>query len=108
MPRRWRADPVQPHDALFRYAFTQPEHAAGLLRAALPSELAGAIDWSTLRIETGSFVDRALRSRHSDVVVSAGFGGTTAYFYTLVEHQRDVQRLMMLRLGVYMMRLWEQ
>ncbi|WP_437580930.1 Rpn family recombination-promoting nuclease/putative transposase [Sorangium sp. So ce887] len=97
-----------PHDALFQWTFSQREHAVGLLKAALPSSLAAAVRWSTLRVEKGSFVDRALRSRHSDLVLSARIGEGRVYFYVIVEQQRDVEALMVFRMGLYMMRLWEQ
>ncbi|MDC0741492.1 Rpn family recombination-promoting nuclease/putative transposase [Polyangium mundeleinium] len=109
MPKPRRPDPLsQPHDALFKWAFSQREHAVGLLRAALPRELADVIDWGTLRLEQGSFVDRALRHRHGDLVFSARIRGKTVYFHALVEQQRDVDPLMVFRMGVYMFRLWEQ
>ena len=109
MPKPRRPDPLpQPHDALFKWAFSQREHAIGLLRAALPRALSAAIDWSTLRLEQGSFVDRALRHRHGDLVFSARIRRKTVFFHALVEQQRDVEPLMVFRMGVYMMRLWEQ
>ncbi|TKD12348.1 Rpn family recombination-promoting nuclease/putative transposase [Polyangium fumosum] len=109
MPKPRRPDPLsQPHDALFKWAFSQREHAVGLLRAALPKELADGIDWGTLRLEQGSFVDRALRHRHGDLVFSARIRGKKVYFHALVEQQRDVDPLMVFRMGVYMFRLWEQ
>ena len=106
--RRGRGASPQPHDALFRYTFSQREHAVSLLRAVLPPALAAAVDWRTLRIEKGSFIDDALRSRHGDLVLSARLRGATLYFYTLIEHQRDVEALMVLRMAIYMVRLWEQ
>ncbi|AUX32293.1 transposase [Sorangium cellulosum] len=96
------------HDALFQWTFSQREHAVGLLRAALPPPLVAAVRWGTLRVEKGSFVDRALRSRHSDLVLSARVGEGRVYFYVIVEQQRDVEALMVFRMGLYMMRLWEQ
>jgi hypothetical protein len=36
------------HDHFFQVAFGQPEHAAPLLRTALPAPVADAIDWRTL------------------------------------------------------------
>ena len=109
MPKspREEASP-QPHDALFQWTFSQREHGAGLLKAALPPALASAVDFSTLRVEKGSFVDRALRSRHSDLVLSARMRGEPVYFYALIEQQRRVEALMVLRILVYMTRLWEQ
>jgi predicted transposase YdaD len=105
-PARGEMSP-QPHDALFRFAFTQREHAAGLLKAVLPEALVRAVDFRTLRVEKGSFVDRALRSRHTDLVLSARLRGRPVYFYVLIEQQRDVEALMVFRMGIYMMRLWE-
>jgi hypothetical protein len=98
---------AQPHDALFRWTFSQHRHAVGLLKAALPTKLAAATTWSTLRLESGSHVNRALRGRHSDLVFSAKMLGKTVFFYVLIEHQRHVEPLMVFRMGVYMMRRWE-
>ena len=36
------------HDHFFQVVFGQPEHAAPLLRTALPAPVADAIDWRTL------------------------------------------------------------
>jgi predicted transposase YdaD len=110
MPRRApkrAAESGQPHDALFRFAFSQPEHAAGLLAATLPPPLVAALDLGSLALVEGSFVDPALRSHHADLVFSVRAGGEPLLVYTLVEHQRRVDALMAFRVGVYMMRLWE-
>jgi len=56
---------VQPHDHLFRAVFSEPEHAEGLLRAALPARLARQIDWTTLRPLRSSIVDDALHARYA-------------------------------------------
>jgi len=100
--------PAQPHDGLAKWTFSQLPHAAGLLKAALPAEVVAAVDWSTLRVEKGSFVDRALRSRHSDIVLSAKMGAQEVLFYAIIEHQRKVDPLLIFRIGLYMWRLWEQ
>jgi hypothetical protein len=73
----------QPHDALFRWTFSQLRHAVGLLKAALPSKLAAVTAWSTLRLENGSHVDQALRGRHCDLVFSARMHGEPVYFPAL-------------------------
>ena len=109
MPQPKRRRPLaSPHDALFRWTFSQREHAIGLLKAALPEAVVRAVSWSTLRVEESSFVDVALRSRYSDLVLSARMGAGRAYFYVLIEQQRAVEALMVFRMGAYMMRLWEQ
>ncbi|MCA8976644.1 MAG: Rpn family recombination-promoting nuclease/putative transposase [Planctomycetes bacterium] len=58
----------QPHDALFRAAFSAPERAADLLRCILPADLAAAVDWSTLRPVDGTFVDADAASLHGPAV----------------------------------------
>ncbi len=98
---------THPHDALFKWTFSQREHAIGLLKAALPSAVTSAVHWTSLRVEKGSFVDRALRHRHSDIVLSARMG-EGRIFYAIVEQQRDIEPLMVFRMGLYVMRLWEQ
>jgi Putative transposase, YhgA-like len=112
-PRRTRPRPsrgaalMQPHDAIFRWTFSQQRHAVGLLQATLPRALVAATDWSTLRLENGGYVSQALRGRHCDLVFSVQMGGKAAYFYVLVEQQRRVEPLMIFRMSVYMTRLWE-
>jgi predicted transposase/invertase (TIGR01784 family) len=99
MPRRPRAEVTpQPHDALIKFTFSQREHAAGLLKASLPPEVIDLVTWSTLELETIDFVDRALRGRHADLLFSARMGEERIYLYTLIEQQRDVKALMILRM----------
>jgi predicted transposase YdaD len=47
----------QPHDKLFKAGFSDPETTARFLRSQLPPALTAAIDWSSLRLEPGSFID---------------------------------------------------
>jgi hypothetical protein len=98
----------QPHDKLFTATFSQPENAAGLLRAELPSALAGAIDWDSLRTEPGSFVDSQFRRSHTDLLFSAGLLGRETLLYVLFEHQSARDTRLPLRLLRYMTRIWEE
>ncbi len=98
----------KPHDALFRAAFEQPEHAAGLLRGALPATVADALAWDTLTREVGSFIDDDLADRHSDLLFSARMQGGTALLYLLLEHQSANDPDMPLRILVYMVRVLER
>ncbi|HEX2674998.1 MAG TPA: Rpn family recombination-promoting nuclease/putative transposase [Polyangiales bacterium] len=97
---------TNPHDALFRYTFSQPEHAAALIRSNLPSTLVEHVDWSSLQLKPGSFVDEELAWRHSDLVFEARVGGHDARLYVLVEHQSTADPLMAFRVLRYMTRLW--
>ncbi|MFT3763943.1 MAG: Rpn family recombination-promoting nuclease/putative transposase [Minicystis sp.] len=100
--------PPNPHDALVKFVFGNPEHAAGELRHILRPQLAARIDWSTLLLCSGSFVDEALRGRHSDLLFTARCGDKQVLVYLLFEHQSTGDPLMAFRLLLYMVRIWEQ
>ena len=70
-----------PHDSLFKATFSQIEHAAGLLGLVLPPELVRHIDFTTLTVRPGSFVDEALKERFSDILFSAMVSERPAFFY---------------------------
>jgi len=96
----------QPHDKLFRTAFSNPETAAAFLRAYLDSELAALTDWSTLKTESGSYVDEQMRAFEVDLLFTAKVHGEDAHFYFLCEHQSTEDHAMALRLLSYMVRIW--
>src|SRR5688500_10897972 len=98
---------VAPHDALFKATFSQPERAAEQLRWLLPPELVARMDFASLAVESGSFVDDALRERHTDLLYSLRIDGRPARVYVLFEHQSSVDPWMPLRLLRYMLRVWE-
>lgn len=100
-----------PHDALFKAVLGQPEHARGTLRAILPAPLAEALDWSTLTLRPGSFVDAALSHQHTDLLYSVMWqGGGEALVHLLFEHQSTppTEGLMAHRLLRYQVRIWER
>jgi Putative transposase, YhgA-like/Domain of unknown function (DUF4351) len=98
---------THPHDALFKAAFTEVEHAAAHIRAILPPEVSALIDFATLAVVPGSFVDAALRFRHTDVLYRAAIRGSEALLYVVHEHQSRVEALMGLRLLRYKLRVWD-
>jgi predicted transposase/invertase (TIGR01784 family) len=100
-----------PHDALFKIVFGQPEHARGALRAVVPAVLGEALDWSTLTLQPGSFVDSALSYQHTDLLYSAAWrDGGEALVYLLFEHQSSppTEGLMAERLLRYQGRIWDR
>ncbi|MFW5920870.1 MAG: Rpn family recombination-promoting nuclease/putative transposase [Polyangiales bacterium] len=97
-----------PHDALFRYAFSRPEVAAGELRALLPPELVRRADWSTLAPLPSGFVDHDLSNRACDLLFSVQLGSGTALVYVLFEHQSTRDPWTPLRLLRYQVRIWTQ
>ena len=97
-----------PHDALFRHVFSRTENAAGELRAVLPAALSARIDWASLRLVDGRFVDPELADRLTDLLFAANIAGREAFVYLLLEHQSTIDLLMPLRLLRYLLRIWDR
>jgi predicted transposase/invertase (TIGR01784 family) len=100
-----------PHDLLFKGVFGQPEHARGMLRSIVPEMLAETLDWSTLTLQPGSFVDAVLSHQHTDLLYSATWrDGGEALVYLLFEHQSSppTEGLMAERLLRYQGRIWDR
>lgn len=76
-----------PHDAAFRQFLTQPEIARDFMELHLPAELRAICDLSTLKLESGSFVEDDLRQYFSDVLYSLETTEGTGYVHVLIEHQ---------------------
>jgi hypothetical protein len=96
-----------PHDALFKYVFSQPEHVAGELRALLPADVSQHLDWSSLTPVPASFVDERLAGRHADLLFSVSCRGRETLIYVLLEHQSRSDALMPFRLLRYVVRIWD-
>jgi predicted transposase/invertase (TIGR01784 family) len=101
---------TSPHDALFKAVFGQPEHARGALRAVMPAAVAEALDWPSLALCAGSFIDPALSERHTDLLFSLAWrdSGEAALAYLLFEHQSTSDDRMAFRLLRYLVRIWER
>ena len=97
----------QPHDKLFKAGFSDPETTARFLRSQLPPALTAAIDWSSLRLEPGCFIDSHFRQSESDLLFHARAGEQAVAIYLLFEHQTTEDRYIALRLLRYMVRIWE-
>jgi predicted transposase/invertase (TIGR01784 family) len=97
-----------PHDAVFRRVFGVPANAVAQLRAVIPPDLAGHLDLDRLTRVPASFVDEALRWRHSDLLFATPLDGRDAYVYVLVEHQSSRDPLMAFRMLRYVTRIWDQ
>jgi hypothetical protein len=109
--------PPTPHDALVKAVFSDPEHAAGELRHVIDPAFGARVDWSTLRLVPGSYVDDNLRDRHTDLLFAARCRAEGAasedeavevLLYLLFEHQSTNDPLMPFRLLLYVARIWEQ
>jgi predicted transposase YdaD len=98
----------QPHDKLFRATFSEPRNAAAFLRHHLGGPLPALVDWDSLALLSGSFIDPQMAGSEADLLFSSKIGGSDALFYILWEHQRSEAPLMGLRLLSYMVRIWKR
>jgi predicted transposase YdaD len=97
-----------PHDKLFKQAFGRTQSAATFFRSYLPASLVEAIEWDTLALAPGSFVDEALRHQESDLLYTVRWRGRSLFLYCLFEHQSKVEWWICLRLLKYMVLIWER
>jgi hypothetical protein len=92
---------------VFRRIFGVPENMASQLRAVLPPGVVGRLDLGRLTCVPASFVDEALKWRHSDLLFTAPLDGRDAFVYLLAEHQSSADPLMAFRMLRYVTRIWD-
>ncbi|MEZ9619525.1 Rpn family recombination-promoting nuclease/putative transposase [Vibrio sp. 10N.261.51.A1] len=100
--------PPTPHDALFKQFMTHPETAKDLLDIHLPAELRDICDLTTLKLESGSFIEESLRPYYSDVLYSLKTSQGEGYVYALIEHQSRPDKNMAFRLMRYAIAAMQQ
>src|SRR5690606_30265909 len=98
------------HDSLVKQTFQSPEHAASLLRTAMPAELSERIDWTTLEQVPSELVGDWFDRRLGDVLFRARFEGSRRYVYidVMLEHQSESRHFMVLRMLSMVTRRYEQ
>ena len=96
----------QPHDKLVKSTFSDPDNARAFLEVYLPRKLARRIDWTSLTLVSGSFIDPEFAATSSDLLFTAKIDGQPAFLYILFEHQNQEDPLIGLRLLTYMVRIW--
>lgn len=92
---------THPHDAFIRDVLSDPTMATAFFKEHLPPAITSMLDWSSLRLEPGSFITQSLHQAHSDLLFSIQAAGSQCFLYLLFEHQTTVDKLMPLRLLNY-------
>ncbi|MCL1435772.1 Rpn family recombination-promoting nuclease/putative transposase [Enterobacter hormaechei] len=90
-----------PHDAVFKRFLRHPETAIDFLTLYLPEAILQRCDFSTLRLQSASFIDEDLRAWYSDVLWSVQTTCGTGYVYVVIEHQSSPDSHMAFRLMRY-------
>ncbi|MGL9724584.1 Rpn family recombination-promoting nuclease/putative transposase [Sodalis sp. (in: enterobacteria)] len=90
------------HDALFKKFLGDIAVARDFLEIHLPPHLRERCNFSTLAMESGSFIEDDLKSQCSDMLYSMKTTtGHDGYVYCLIEHQSRPEKLMAFRLMRY-------
>jgi len=97
-----------PHDQLFKEAFSHVENAVVFFQNYLPAELRDRLDWDTLKLQPGKYTDEALQGCESDLLYTVQIDKHPALLYCLFEHQSTPDAWMPLRLLRYVLNIWEQ
>lgn len=97
-----------PHDVIFKKFFSNVKVANKFIKAYITKELKEKCDFSTLKIEPGSFIDEDLRQQYSDILYSLKINGIKGYVYINVEHQSTPQELMPFRMLRYKLAIMKQ
>jgi predicted transposase YdaD len=97
-----------PHDGLVKLIFTKPEAAAVELRQLLSPALVARLDWDTLDVDPGSYVDPELKHSASDILYSIALKGSEhrISIYVLLDHQSTLELMMVVRFYLYTSRIW--
>jgi predicted transposase/invertase (TIGR01784 family) len=98
-----------PHDSMVRAVLGDLVEAARFLQQHLSPDVSQALNWSTLKLIEGSFVDEDLRDSEADLLyeVEQGSGEGSLWLYILLEHQSTPDCWMRFRLLKYCCRIWD-
>ncbi len=98
-----------PHDSMVRAVLSDVSEATSFLQRYVPEELSEALNWSTLRLLEGSFVDEASRRSETDFLYEVEHvgGDVSLWLYISLEHQSTPDRWMRFRLLKYCCRIWD-
>ena len=83
--------------------------ATSFLQAHLPEQLGQTLNWPTLKLVEGSFIDEDLRRSESDLLyeIEQVTSQTSLWLYLLLEHQSVPDRWIRFRLMKYCCRIWD-
>src|SRR6266850_8020179 len=98
-----------PHDLMVRAVLSDVTEAISFLQAHVSEEVSQGLNWSTLRLVEGSFVDEDLRGSEADFLyeIARVSGQDAVWLYVLLEHQSTPDRWMRFRLLKYCCRIWD-
>jgi predicted transposase/invertase (TIGR01784 family) len=104
------SSPDQPHDSLFRTAFSRRALAVSFLRQFLPQPLVAQIDWTSLKVRSIPGIAASLDQNRQDLIYQlrwkSGVNLREICVFVLLEHQSKPERFMAFRVLEYAVLLW--
>ncbi len=93
----------QPHDRLIKETLSFQPEAVLFFQFTLPAYISGKLDFSTLRLESTSYVNEQAREFYSDLVFSCNWkSGGLAKLQFLVEHKSGPEKRPLIQIGAYL------
>jgi predicted transposase YdaD len=99
---------TSPHDKLFKQLLGEPANAASFIGSNLPDDIVRHLDLTRVKALSTSFIDSQYKESEADLLFSLAIAGRPGYVYCLFEHQSSPDKMMLLRLLGYMVRIWER
>lgn len=98
-----------PHDKLFKAAFSQPDVVASLIESLFPATLRQAIRLDSLVLTTNSYIDDELNEHFADLVYDCLLDdGMPVQIALLLEHKSYTVAHPHLQLMRYLLNRWQQ
>ncbi len=98
----------QPHDSLFKTAFSDPQIASDYIRNFLPTELVKNLDLNQLVLDPSAYISPKLKAYYSDIVYTCPYQQGEIFISLLFEHKVKPPTYPHLQLLRYMLEVWEQ
>jgi recombination-promoting nuclease RpnB len=98
----------QSHDSLFKYFLADIKIAKSFFSVYLHEDIKALCDFSTLKLEPGSFVEKNLRQYFSDILYSVKMLGEKGYLYPLIEHETKPNRMTPFKIQGYIHSIMRQ
>jgi predicted transposase/invertase (TIGR01784 family) len=99
---------ASPHDKFFKLSLQEVRIAKDFFKHHLPEKIQKQVDFNTLHLESGSFIDQEQRAHFSDVLYSVEIDKKPGYLFILAEHQSSPDKLMPFRVLKYMCLVWDK
>ena len=100
--------PNSPHDALFKFTFSNLDTARGELLRMLPAEALAEIRLEGLEAVPATLIDESLKDRYSDLLFRAPSTRGECLVYLLLEHKSESDRWTPLQLLDYLVQIWKR